>query len=253
MPQISPDAAVAGLRAELPARDAANRDRANHTGAQSPSTIEGFATAAAAAAPVQSVAGRSGAVTLAKADVGLANVDNTADTAKPVSGPQQIALNAKADLSAIATVGLTGNYNDLSGKPDLSLAGLGAATAAQGAKADTAVQPAQIAGLAPLTVTQGTIAYAASVNLDMAALTGTHRTIALTGNLTLASSNRGTGRAVVLRLIADATQRILTFPSDWVFIGARPASIAASKTGILSLTFFGPNSSDCVAAWGFQE
>lgn len=51
---------------------------------------------AAAAAPVQSVAGRTGTVTLAKGDVGLANVDNTSDVNKPVSTAQQTALDGKA-------------------------------------------------------------------------------------------------------------------------------------------------------------
>lgn len=51
---------------------------------------------AAAAAPVQSVAGRAGAVTLSKGDVGLSNVDNTSDLNKPVSTAQQTALDAKA-------------------------------------------------------------------------------------------------------------------------------------------------------------
>jgi hypothetical protein len=55
-----------------------------------------FTTArAAAAAPVQTVAGRSGTVTLTKSDVGLANVDNTADTAKPVSTAQAAADNLR--------------------------------------------------------------------------------------------------------------------------------------------------------------
>ena len=54
---------------------------------------------AAAAAPVQSVAGRTGAVTLVKADVGLGNVDNTADTAKPISTATQTALDGKAATS----------------------------------------------------------------------------------------------------------------------------------------------------------
>jgi hypothetical protein len=58
------------------------------------------AAEAAAAAPVQSVAGRTGAVTLSKSDVGLAAVDNTADTAKPVSTAQQTALDLKAPLSS---------------------------------------------------------------------------------------------------------------------------------------------------------
>ena len=54
---------------------------------------------AAAAAPVQSVAGRTGTVTLAKADVGLGSVDNTADTAKPISTATQAALDGKAATS----------------------------------------------------------------------------------------------------------------------------------------------------------
>lgn len=47
------------------------------------------------AAPVASVSGRTGAVTLAKADVGLGNVDNTSDANKPVSTATQSALSGK--------------------------------------------------------------------------------------------------------------------------------------------------------------
>lgn len=56
-------------------------------------------TRAAAAAPVQSVAGRTGAVTLAKADVGLGNVDNTSDSSKPISTATQTALDGKVSAS----------------------------------------------------------------------------------------------------------------------------------------------------------
>jgi len=59
---------------------------------------------------VQSVNGKSGtSITLSKSDVGLSNVDNTADANKPISTATQTALNGKA-------------------------------TTAQGAKADTAIQ-----------------------------------------------------------------------------------------------------------------
>lgn len=51
---------------------------------------------------VLSVAGKTGAVTLAKGDVGLGNVDNTNDAAKPVSTAQQAALNLKLDATATA-------------------------------------------------------------------------------------------------------------------------------------------------------
>lgn len=49
--------------------------------------------------PVLSVAGRTGAVTLARADVGLGSVDNTSDAGKPVSTATQTALNGKANAA----------------------------------------------------------------------------------------------------------------------------------------------------------
>lgn len=51
---------------------------------------------------VSSVAGKTGAVTLSKTDVGLGNVDNTSDANKPVSTATQTALNLKANLASPA-------------------------------------------------------------------------------------------------------------------------------------------------------
>ena len=53
---------------------------------------------------VTSVAGKTGAVTLNRTDVGLPNVDDTSDSDKPVSTPQQAALNLKlnADANAVS-------------------------------------------------------------------------------------------------------------------------------------------------------
>lgn len=59
---------------------------------------------------VTSVASKTGAVTLAKADVGLGNVDNTSDANKPVSTAQQTALNLKANL---ASPTFTGTVNGI--------------------------------------------------------------------------------------------------------------------------------------------
>lgn len=58
----------------------------------------------------RTVAGKalSANVTLVKGDVGLGSVDNTADTAKPVSSAQQTALNLKVnteDVAGLNTVG----------------------------------------------------------------------------------------------------------------------------------------------------
>ena len=51
---------------------------------------------------VTSVAGKTGDVTLNKTDVGLSSVDNTSDSDKPVSTPQQAALDLKLDADANA-------------------------------------------------------------------------------------------------------------------------------------------------------
>lgn len=50
---------------------------------------------------VTSVAGKTGAVSLTKDDVGLSNVDNTSDADKPVSTATQTALDAKATITAL--------------------------------------------------------------------------------------------------------------------------------------------------------
>lgn len=57
---------------------------------------------------VISVNGRTGEVVLTKTDVGLGNVDNTADINKPVSTPQQTALNAKADRKQVTSAEVDG-------------------------------------------------------------------------------------------------------------------------------------------------
>jgi len=107
--------------------NASLRDRSTHTGTQNSGTISDFNSAAdtrvslgvlaheaaadphpqyttfseaAAVAPVQSVAGKTGAVSLNSADVGLGSVDNTSDLSKPISTATQAALNNKADLVA---------------------------------------------------------------------------------------------------------------------------------------------------------
>ena len=129
------DGIAAGATAN--ATDAQLRDRATHTGAQAISTVTGLqgaldakeaagtaatavsahaaagdphpqyttAAEAAAAAPVQSVAGKTGAVTLAKADVGLSNVDNTSDANKPVSTAQAAAIATATAIHPFLLIG----------------------------------------------------------------------------------------------------------------------------------------------------
>lgn len=66
-----------------------------------PFTVDGAPVGGA----VDSVAGKTGAVTLVKGDVGLGSVDNTSDANKPVSTAMGTALNAKAPLASPAFTG----------------------------------------------------------------------------------------------------------------------------------------------------
>jgi hypothetical protein len=74
---------------------------------------------------VSSVAGKTGTVTLAKADVGLSDVNNTSDLAKPVSTATQTALDGKEPT---ITAGSSGQYwtgNKTFATLDKSAVGLG--------------------------------------------------------------------------------------------------------------------------------
>jgi hypothetical protein len=97
---------------------------------------------------------------------------------------------------------------------------------------------------------QSTLTYGATTNIDLAA--GGMRTITLTGDVTFTTSNRAAERTVTLRIIGDSSERTLTFPS-WVFVGTEPATIAADKTAILTLTAFGTADTDIIAAYAVQE
>jgi len=97
---------------------------------------------------------------------------------------------------------------------------------------------------------QTTLTYDATTDVDFG-LAGC-RTLSLTGDVTLTTSNRAASRTVLLRIIADGSTRTLAFPS-WKWIGAMPTEIAASKTGVLSLTCFGTADTDVVAAFAVEE
>lgn len=113
---------VTGLQAALDGKQAAGAyAAASHTHAAV--DITNFTAAAATAAPVQSVAGQTGAVTLAKADVGLGNVDNTSDLDKPVSSATQQALDAKAPETHVHS------WSDITSGAPTTLAGYGIADA----------------------------------------------------------------------------------------------------------------------------
>lgn len=97
-------------------------------------------------APVTSVAGRTGAVTLSKSDVGLGNVDNTSDANKPISSAAQTALDSKQ--TKITSSGLLkGN-----GSGSVSAATAGTDYVSPSAIGGTIVSQTSISGAAQLPI-----------------------------------------------------------------------------------------------------
>lgn len=86
--------ALAAQRGDVAIRSDLNKSFILAT--DSPGTLADWKELRTPTDAVLSVAGKTGAVTLVKGDVGLGNVDNTSDAAKPVSTATQTALDGKA-------------------------------------------------------------------------------------------------------------------------------------------------------------
>ena len=155
-----------------------------------------------------------------KADIGLGNVDNTADTAKPVSTATQTALNAKANTSSLSTVATTGSYTDLSNRPTLSgnntgdqtLSVSGANLTISGANGNTIVLPSGGPGSAGWGTISGTISDQTDLQaaLDSKQVSGSYATTtALTNGLAtkLDASQKATASGVAS---LDANTRVPT-------------------------------------------
>lgn len=63
-----------------------------------------------------------GNLTINKTNIGLGNVDNTADINKPLSTDMINALSFKANVNDLANVATSGDYDDLSNKPNIPAA-----------------------------------------------------------------------------------------------------------------------------------
>lgn len=75
-----------------------------------------------------------------------------------------------------------------------------------------------------------TVAYAASVNVD---LTKPMTRLALTGDVTIALTNKAAGRGTVLLLTADATDRVITWPTGVLWSGAPYLVVRASSAAVV--------------------
>jgi hypothetical protein len=71
--------------------------------AANPAVLANWIELLTPAPPVQTVNGYTGSITLAKADVGLGDAENTSDANKPISAATQTALNLKANTADVST------------------------------------------------------------------------------------------------------------------------------------------------------
>jgi hypothetical protein len=126
------------------------------------------------------------------------------------------------------------SVNGQTGTVILGPGDIGAATAAQGQLATTAIQPGAASEIV-------TIPYAATINIDFALHAGRILAITLTGNIIFTFSNLSPGREVGIDLTCDSTARTVTFPPDVKFLGASgvPATIQPSKVLAIGLMSFG--------------
>jgi hypothetical protein len=136
---------------------------------------------------VDSVAGKTGVVVLEKADVGLGNVDNTADADKPVSTATATALGGKSDT------GHTHAQSDVTGL-----------TAALDAKADDAAVTTALAGKLDTTAAPELI----RDTMGTALVAGTNVTLTVNDagdTITIDASGGGGGAAQEVRHSNDGT------------------------------------------------
>ena len=148
---------LAGVQAGATANstDAHLRDRATHTGTQLAATISDLF----AAVSTMLQAGNNVTITPSGGQLVIASVGGGGGGGAAAWGgitgtlgdqaDLAAALNAKANTASLAAVATAGTYASLTGKPTLGTAAASNvgdfATATQGAKADSAVQPADLA------------------------------------------------------------------------------------------------------------
>ena len=97
--------------------------------------------------------------------------------------------------------------------------------------------------------------YGTTANVDVDFDQDALQKVALNGAAAIdtAAANKGAGKSIVIKILCDSSARAFTWNSSWVFVGEKPASIAASKTALLSMTCYGTNESDVVCSYAVQD
>lgn len=169
-----------------------------------------------------------------------------------------ITVNTSQSLSVLSNLTTNGFVKTTGGTGTLSVDTSTYLTTTGNGSSLTGLAQSQVSGLtttdrasfANIRPTHSTLTYAGTTDLDMDG--NGFQTVTLTGNVTFTTSNRAAGRCKTIRIVGDTSTRTLTFPS-WTFVGAAaPASLAANKDAVLTITAFGTADTDVVAAYAVE-
>lgn len=187
---------------------------------------------------VISVAGRTGVVTLVKADVGLTSVDNTSDTGKPVSTAQQTAINAKFTTPTGTTAQYVRGDGTLATLPIVTATGTVSSVGLS--STDFSVTGSPVNGSGTITANLNTSGITAGT---YSGLTVNNKGIATAG--TNSSFNTTPGRSLTTSTGATGFQPSST-KDTWVMYSIKvttTASIASGQEGYVVIETASTNSS----------
>lgn len=104
-----------------------------------------------------------------------------------------------------------------------------------------------------ISATTNGIAYAANTNTINFASNQQYLMTTITNDTVFTNQNQQAGRVISVKLTGNITNSNLTFPAGWQFLGAgAPALLASNKVAILSLTAYGTDPTNIVAAYAAQ-
>jgi hypothetical protein len=169
-----------------------------------------------------------------------------------------ITVNTSQNIATLSNLTSNGFVKTSGGTGALSIDTATYLTTTGNGSSLTGITQSQVSGLtttdrpqfANVRSTHSTLTYAATTDIDMD--NDGFQTVTLTGNVTFTTSNRAAGRSKTVRIVGDSSLRTFTFPG-WTFVGAAaPASLAANKDAILTITAFGTADTDIVAAYAVE-
>ena len=207
---------------------------------------------------VTSVAGKTGAVTLAKSDVGLGNVDNTSDANKPVSTAQATAIADAKAAGTTAQTNLSTHIKNTSNPHSVtkSQVGLGNVdntadankSVAYAAKIGSSTTPSTVgSGVKPVYVSSGTVT-ASSSTVGKA----TQPVYLNAGTITAGTALAAAAYKAVDDIVAAASKNLPTSSAVVNYVSsALEASQAVKFTGTFSAS--DGKITSLVSAWSSSE